>query len=118
MINRKGKVPGDRVLVKLKPTEKVSAGGIVFIDNTVEKNQYATQEAYVMQIGSTAWKDYGDGQPWAKIGQLVKVLRYSGEDDTTIEEGSVYRVINDVDIVYVWENEDYEDKELLRHFND
>jgi co-chaperonin GroES (HSP10) len=119
-INGQGYACGDRVLVKLKSAEKVSAGGIVFVDDTVERNKYATQEAYIIQIGAEVANTEPGwcANPWYKVGNLVKIFKYSGEDFTEIEDGELYRVINYDDVLFVWKNKDYEDKDLLRHFND
>lgn len=103
MTKRKYKPCGDRVLVKLKPIEQ--KGLIEIPDKYKERDQYATQEAYVEAIGDCAWLAFGDGSPWAKLGDLVKILKYSGEDDNTLEDGFVHRIIRDSDILAVIEGE-------------
>jgi co-chaperonin GroES (HSP10) len=108
-MKRKIKVCGDRVLVKLKPVEQMSSGGIIMTNDYVERSQYATQEAYVVGIGESAWLGLGTGNAWCKVGDLVKILKYSGEDDTTIEDNAVYKVISDENILCVFEGEGLND---------
>lgn len=88
-----------RVLIKLKQVEEKSEGGII-LHHEENKSRYqkAMQEAYVVELGPTAFKDFGDGAAWCDVGDAVFVARYSGEDQTDIEEGYIYRVINDEDI--------------------
>lgn len=111
-MNRLIKPCGYRVLVRLKPVnkdfEEKSEGGIITkikSKQRVELEQKATQEAYVMEIGPTAFKAYDDGQPWVKKGDLVQICKYSGDDLTDIEEDEVYRIINDQDIIAVFPEE-------------
>lgn len=103
---------GHRVLVKLVKTEdekiKYSEGGLIIeIKNnkTLEAEKYATQEAYVVDIGHSAFKIFGDGTPWCKKGDLVLIAKYSGEDRADIEEDEIYRIINDENIFAVFEGE-------------
>ena len=99
---------GHRVLVRLKKTDKketeVSKGGIILeLNVNVESHQRAMQEAYVVELGRNAFKDFGDGHLWATEGQLVLISRYCGEDRVG-EDGVVFRIINDVDILAVLED--------------
>jgi len=109
---RKAAPCGHRVLVKLvKPEEEKitkSAGGIIvgIKDNkTLEAEKHAMQEARVIAIGHSAFKIFGDGTPWCKVGDLVLIAKYSGEDRKDIEENEVYRIINDENIFAVFEGE-------------
>lgn len=94
------------VLVKLKKlSEKCSDGGIVIasgVDHTRE--QYATTEAYVMRIGSKADVD------GVKVGDLVDIAKYSGVDREDIEDGEIYRIINDTDLKGAYEEESVDDE--------
>ncbi len=111
-MQRKIKPAGYRVLVKLKKIdqelEEVSEGGIITKVKTKDlraQEQKGTQEAYVVDIGPTAWQAYDDGTPWAQIGDCVMICKYSGDDRHDIEEDEVYRVINDRDIEAVFPEE-------------
>lgn len=107
------KAVGHRVLVRLKQIdeslEEMSDGGIITKVKTksrVDLEKQATQEAYVIQIGQNAWKAYDDGDPWAKVGDCVLISKYSGDDRHDIEDGEIYRLINDGDIHGVFEGEE------------
>jgi chaperonin GroES len=91
---------GHRVLVKVQPTERKTASGIVLPDNAVEKKQRDQVKGTLTSIGITAWKAFDDGAPWAQIGDLVLFSRYGGKivfDD----DGTEYRILNDEDVVAV-----------------
>lgn len=91
---------GHRVLVRVQPTERKTASGIVLPDTAVEKNQRDQVKGVITRVGITAWKAFDDGRPWAKVGDLVLFSRYGGKiiyDD----DGTEYRVLNDEDIVAV-----------------
>ncbi len=101
---------GHRVLVKLKKVEQEekTASGLIISANYGEmhdRQQYATQEAYVVALGMNAFIGYDEGKPWCKVGDLVMIAKYAGEDRKDIEEDEIYRVINDGDIVAVFNGE-------------
>lgn len=100
---------GCKIIVKLKKTEKVkevkSEGGILLefkTERQVTQEAYATQEARVVAIGPAVCEDYTKG---LKVGDLVMICKYSGEDKSDIEDDEIYRVINDNDIHAVFEGE-------------
>lgn len=116
---RKVKAPGYRVLVKIKPVEKeketLSKGGLILeikTDKQIQREQEANTEAYVVDIGPSAFKAFDDGTPWCKVGDCVLISRYSG---TLVEatDGDVYRMINDQDIQAIFP-EDHESNRPLR----
>lgn len=100
---------GHRVLVKLKTVEtgdKKSTGGIIIehlAGYKAEAEQYATQEAYVVELGPTAYRDFSDGNAWCKVGDLVRIGKYRGENLKDEESGDVYRIIQDEDVVAIIE---------------
>lgn len=109
---RKVTAPGYRVLVKLKQLEKQpeerSNGGIIIevkTDAKLKREQEAMTEAYVIDIGPSAFKAFDDGKPWCKVGDCVLISRYSGALVDNVEEGQVYRIINDQDIQAVFSKE-------------
>ena len=73
---------GHRVLVKLKKVDagaKKSAGGIIIeLPKDVEAMQNSTQEAYVVELGMTAYRGFDDGEPWCQPGDLVRIAKYAG----------------------------------------
>jgi co-chaperonin GroES (HSP10) len=102
---------GHRVIVKLvdPEKEKIEKVGSIIVkinDNkTLEAEKHAMQEAYVVAMGHNAFKIFGDGEPWCKVGDLVLIAKYSGEDRVDEEEQTVYRIINDEDIFVVFEGD-------------
>lgn len=103
------KAPGYRLLVKLKPVEKASKGGIVLVDNYVDKLQQATTLAEVIDIGPSCWWDVDGGKPWCNIGDTVCINKYSYKDvaytDHDDDEESLYKMINDKDVIGVYKDE-------------
>lgn len=115
MKKRYVKPAGFRVLVKLKQIdqelEEVSDGGIITkvkTKTTRELEQRATQEAYIIELGPTAFQAFDDGRPWVKPGDCVLICKYSGDDLFDIEEDAVYRVISDRDIEAIFPEESIE----------
>lgn len=109
MIKRTMRPVGCKVVVKLKKVNTVkevkSEGGILIefkSERQVTQEAYATQEARIVSIGPSCDPAYING---AKVGDLVLICKYSGEDKDDIEEGEIYRVINDNDIHVVFEGE-------------
>lgn len=96
---------GDRVLIRLRAPEKKSAGGIVFVEETVTKSKYATQRALVVACGWDAYKGLGSGKAWCTEGDTVRVSKYSGDDMDDIEPGYVYRIISDEDVHATYPNQ-------------
>ena len=95
------KILGHRVLLKMhevKKAEQVSRGGII-LDTEYKINEEDSEKATVVQIGPTAFKEIGDGQPWVKVGDVVTIQRYSGKQITRGTE--VYRVVNDEDLLTI-----------------
>ncbi len=98
----------NRVLVRIKPL--TSPGGLVVIPDAANVSQFATQDAYIVAMGDSACVGAGTGKLQYKVGDCVKINKYSGEDDRTIEDGELYRIINDDDVLNVWEGEGLNDR--------
>lgn len=112
MMKRKLIPAGHRVLVKLNKIDtqkevKTESGLIIEIkDNRqIQSEKYGTKEARVIALGQTAFRAYDDGEPWCKVGDLVMVCKYSGDDRTDIEDDEVYRIINDEDVLAIFAGE-------------
>lgn len=105
---------GHRVLVKLKKNSDsdetyVMKNGIITEIRTERKKtaeKMSTQEAWIMALGQNAFKAFDDGSPWCKVGDLALICKYSGEDRSDIEEGEIYRIINDEDIEAIFKGEE------------
>ena len=111
---RKVKAPGYRVLVRLKPAEKakevVSSGGVILEikDNKdLELEQQGMREAYVIDIGPSAFKmkSTGDTDPWCKVGDCVLIHKHSGTLLDKMDDEHTYRMVLDMDIEAVFPDE-------------
>lgn len=90
---------GFRVLIEPCDMEKVTEGGIVLPDTTVDRQKAVTQEGYIVDVGPSAWKDLDKNGPWAKVGDKVLYSKYGTKrliDPTTSKE---YVLANDEDIM-------------------
>lgn len=97
---------GHRVLVKLPDIEeKTESGLIVSWGEKSIADQKSTQIAEVIEIGPNAFRAFDDGEPWCKVGDMVFVAKYSGEDRKDPDSGAVFRIINDEDIFAIVELE-------------
>ena len=109
---RKIKPVGHRLLVRCeaieKEKEKKTEGGVIFefkTDDQLAREALSVMEARVMDVGEGAFKGLGSGTPWCKVGDLVLINRYSGINRDDIEEDVVYRIINDEDVIALFEGE-------------
>ncbi len=122
---RKPKIVGDRILVRVHKTaaskkyvkkdgmyyETTESGLIkrVLSNDEVAREEKSSEEAHVIQVGEDAFIGLGSGGARAKVGDLVSIIRYSGELLPDIGDGELYRVISDSDILVVWEGEELND---------
>lgn len=107
---RQVKAPGNRIFIKLKPIEKVhdklSEGGIVLEVRTDKKLKLEQESIYighVIALGPEAYAEYKE--PWCKVGDCVQISKYSGTLVDDVEEGEVYRMVNDIDVQAVFPSE-------------
>ena len=92
-------------IVKIKEKEKLSKGGLVLdVDADSAIKQFATQEAEVVSLGPIAFKGFADGSPWCKVGDIIRVPKYSGESLVDEETGDIYRICNDDDCIAIVES--------------
>lgn len=99
---------GYRILVSPDEIEEKTEGGIILaVDKTLERA--AQKKGTLVAVGETAWKDLGDGDPWAEVGDWVMYAQHAGK---TVEDPitkKTYLMLNDKDIVAVIDRP--EDKE-------
>lgn len=100
---------GYRILVQ--PDEiKTTYGdtGIeIVMDKTLERA--GQMRGTLLEAGSCAWSDQGDGTPWAKPGDWVLYAQHAGKtvEDPVTEK--TYLMLNDKDVVAVIEKGSEED---------
>ncbi len=87
---------GDRVFVKISPSEEKTAGGILLPDNAKEKPQVGE----VVQVGSGKRNDDGTRQEMeVKVGDQVLYSKYAGTDVKL--GGEEYVLLSEKDILAV-----------------
>ena len=103
----KDKLPqptGWRLLVLPFRMNEKSKGGVLFANETVDKQQVASQCGNVLAMGSECYKDkerYPTG-PWCKVGDWVVFERYAGSR-IQIEGGEV-RLLNEDEVLATVKN--------------
>lgn len=101
------KVCGHRLLVKpilLEESDEVyksaKALGLELIREDTKREAESVDKGIVMQIGATAFKDFG-GDYWCHVGEMIVYAKFAGKlvkDPVTKED---YIVLNDEDVVAV-----------------
>lgn len=96
---------GHRLLVKPDSIEDVDdnyrsakKAGIIIPDQEARKEQIAVDKGTVVDIGSTAFKDFG-GDPWCQVGDRVAYTRYGGKFLKDPETDEEYLILNDEDVI-------------------
>lgn len=91
---------GFLVLVKPDaPKDKLKNDKIFIPDNIMDKERLAVDTGTLIAVGSKAWKDQADGEPWAKIGDHVIYAKYGGKVLVDPETEEKFIVLQDKDII-------------------
>lgn len=100
MSNVSGIYPkGWRVLVLPEEIEEKTESGIIISHGTLkDREEMANTTGVVIAVGDACWPD--SSEPWAKEGDKVVFGKFSGLLYVGKDEKK-YRIINDVDIVAV-----------------
>ena len=88
------------ILIDSDKKETVSPGGIVIPDQILEKERKAVEYGTVLQVGPTAYTDYGRDPSIIKDGDKVSFNRYSGKEITDLDEKK-YLIVNDSDVLCI-----------------
>ena len=105
--NEKTKLPqptGWRILILPFKMKEKTKGGINMGQDTLEKQQVASQCGNVLAVGPHVYQDkerFPNG-PWCKVGDWVMFARYAGSR-IKIEGGEV-RLLNDDEVLATIEN--------------
>jgi len=92
------KACGYRVMVEPESGEKKTDSGLIIADS---KGRSEQEIGKLVAVGSLAWTDYGDGKPWAEVGDRVLYSKYGGKMISDPGSGIEYRILSDEDIVAV-----------------
>ena len=91
---------GWRILVMPYQGKEITDKGVIIPDQIRQREALATVVAYVLKIGSLAYKDhdkFGDGGSWCKEGDWICIGRYAGSR-FSLEDMEV-RIINDDEVI-------------------
>ena len=93
------KPTGWRLLVVPFKMKEKTKGGVILAENTLERQQVASQVGLVMAMGPQCYKDkerYPEG-PWCKEKDWVMFARYAGSRIKI--EGGEMRLLNDDEVL-------------------
>src|SRR3990167_7804977 len=96
----------NRVLVKLGSVEEKTKGGIVISDAYANRAAKGAQLVTVVELGPDAFHDTRTEREWCQEGDKVFIVRYCGEDYVDPKTNEMYRIINDVDIIAIVDDEE------------
>jgi co-chaperonin GroES (HSP10) len=98
--NDSGFFPIDtKILVLPDYIDDTSEGGIVLTSDTVQQNDLAVTEGFLVDYGKEAFMDWHNTTPPKKGTRLVWAV-YAGQM-LEGEDGKMYRLINDTDIAAI-----------------
>jgi co-chaperonin GroES (HSP10) len=96
---------GYRVLFQLRSPKKKTRGGIILTDDVREADQWNTQVAKVVAMGTSAFCDRNTGAEWhegawVKPGDFVRVPKFGGDRFTVVngEDEAIFVIFRDADI--------------------
>ena len=93
------KPTGWRLLVLPFKMKEKTKGGVILAEDTLERQQVASQVGLVMAMGPDCYKDkarYADG-PWCKVNDWIMFARYAGSRIKI--EGGERRLLNDDEVL-------------------
>lgn len=88
---------GHRLLLSTNKVEEKSAGGIIFVAKTVEKEKNIAVKCTVVEIGFDAWSD--KSTDLCDIGDEILVGQYTGKFQVSEKDGLEYRFVSDLDVI-------------------
>lgn len=91
---------GHHILICPDEVAEKTKGGIILAQETRQQEQRAATQGVIINIGPTAWVDFGDGEPWAKEGDYVSFAKFAGIEIVG-KNGQRYILLNDQDILAV-----------------
>ena len=98
LLERMPQPTGWRMLVLPFRMNEKSKGGVLFANETVDRQQVASQCGNVLAMGPDCYRDKDRFQePWCKVGDWVIFARYAG---SRIEiDGGEVRLLNDDEVL-------------------
>ena len=107
MRNESGLQPVEfNVIVRMKPTEETTAGGIILPTSKTERDELAEDEGTLVAVSPHAFSyaEWPDGVAPPQVGDQVIIAQYQGRIwKPGGDKGPTYRIIKDKDVVAVIE---------------
>ena len=99
---------GHRILVKPftieevdKVYESAKRAGIALLEQEARKQQISIDKGVVLDIGPTAFKDFGD-DAWFAVGDTVGFAKFGGKYIKNPETEEDFLILNDEDVICVF----------------
>lgn len=70
------------------------------LDKQAAREKASMDKGVVIQVGPTAFKDYGIESP-IKVGDYISYAKFGGKDIEDSEDGLTYTVIQDEDVIAI-----------------
>lgn len=93
---------GHHTLVLPDVIDEKSAGGIILAPQSRELEQRASTKGILVAVGASAWYDFAEGKPWAKVGDRVSYAKFAGIEMEGADKKK-YMLLNDQDILAVFD---------------
>lgn len=102
--------PGHRILIKpdsLDTVDPVFASakkaGLELIEKTERQEATIIDTGIIVQLGPTAYNDFGGREHWCKVGDKVSYTRHGGKIiHNPDDKEEKWLVLNDEDVIMVW----------------
>jgi co-chaperonin GroES (HSP10) len=102
--------PGHRVLVKPDTLADIDPGvaaakkaGIILAPQNERTESTAIDTGVVVEIGPTAFADFGGADKWCQVGDRISYTRHGGKFVSDPDDKETkWLVLNDEDVVMVW----------------
>lgn len=89
---------GKNILVKMDACAKTSAGGVIMLDEMVDRMTEASESGCIYAVGAAAFRLFDDGHRWEGekplVGQRVYVEKYAGVKARG-RDGALYRIMDE-----------------------
>lgn len=103
MKNESGIYPVEyKVLVLLDKVEEKTEGGIIYPEDTRDREEWASQRGTLIAVGGNAFEDVKE--PIPKPGDRIYAARYAG-NNVTGEDGKEYQLMTDKELIAIIEEE-------------
>lgn len=92
------KVYGKNLLIRMDACSSTSKGGVIVIDEIVDRMTEAAESGCIFAIGPAAFRLFDDGHRWEgdrpKVGERVYVEKYAGVKARGAD-GALYRIMDE-----------------------